>query len=167
MLYNGHVAQSFPLLAIALLSVALAACEANVEEGCITGPCGPETAPSQRGTGSAGGSDGNECSTAPDTGAFPCPVYEVLKARCNFCHTSPPVAGAPFSLLTYEDTLGNYGNVTRVASLQRSIETDYMPLGEPKLAAEQKQTLLDWLGSCALPASDGAGCECTDPAACP
>jgi hypothetical protein len=167
---RGGAAPTPLLTATVLLGIA---CDAHVDEGCVSGPCGPETAPSidpnASAAGGGGGGGAPDCSMTPDTGEFPCDVYAVLKARCHPCHTDPQQRGAPFSLLTYEDTRVPYGSGPRAARMLTMVQTNQMPPpSEPRPTAEERATLLGWLGSCAKPAPDGEqGCECTDPAACP
>ena len=43
------------------------------------------------------------CGPSPATGSIPADVASVLSDRCQPCHTDPPLNGAPFPLLTYED----------------------------------------------------------------
>lgn len=105
----------------------------------------------------------------PATGAFPCDVYQVLKGKCHKCHTDPQKFGAPFPLLTYEDTRQLYGSGTRAARMLTMVQSKIMPPpAQEQPTAEERKTLLDWLGSCATPApADQEGCECPDPASCP
>jgi uncharacterized membrane protein len=88
---------------------------------------------------------------------FPCDVEAAVKARCQICHTTPPVMSAPFPLLEYADTQKDYGGGQKVwEAMKRAIETGEMPQrGSPSgpLTPEQKATLLTWLGAGALAAS--------------
>lgn len=143
-------------------ALAVAGCEAEVDEGCFGGPCGSDTAPPMEQPTDAG-----SCERA-ETGSFPCAVYEALKAKCHTCHTNPTLNGAPFPLLTYEDTVPVYVNAPRFVKMQAAIESGFMPLGmAPDLTPEEREAVLSWLGSCAPAVPEGQGCECTDPAACP
>jgi hypothetical protein len=112
------------LVAILVLAVLGAGCDAKLAEMCVGGPCsltpGSGGAPTQTtGTSTAaststGGSDGGgaggsmpdakNCPTVPKTGDFPCDVFAVVHSVCNKCHTNPQMNGAPFQLLTYADT---------------------------------------------------------------
>lgn len=166
---------SLLLLASLAISSSLAGCEASDDENCVAGPCG-QPPPSEdggggagAGTGGAGGAGGGEvCAPTPETGDLPCAVYEALKAKCYTCHTDPTANGAPFPLLTYEDTRGVYGSKQRWERMGPAIKSGFMPLGAaPDLTEEEKQVLLDWLDACALPEAEGAGCGCDDAAACP
>jgi hypothetical protein len=38
-------------------------------------------------------------------GSLPCDVDQLLQSRCRMCHSSPPQAAAPMSLVTYADLL--------------------------------------------------------------
>ncbi|MGK4003035.1 hypothetical protein WMF31_10470 [Sorangium sp. So ce1036] len=154
-------ASLIPLLALAL---ALAACETTIEQGCLSGPCGSDTA----GQGAAGGDDAPDCSATPDAGSYPCEVYEVLKAKCHTCHKPPDQGGILFSLLTFEDTrVAADDGLLRVDEIRDAVETRRMPPVGITLTADEEQVLLDWLGGCGQPLPEGEGCECNDPAACP
>ena len=118
--------------AVILAAVAvpfLGACDANVVESCLGGPCslpgsgsvgaasssGTTTSSSSSSSGTVvdGGADGGDaappldarnCMSVPKTGDFPCDVFKVIHGVCNKCHTNPQQNGAPFQLLTYADT---------------------------------------------------------------
>src|SRR6476659_1007678 len=40
----------------------------------------------------------------PAAGSLPCAVQQIFDAKCKTCHDSPPVYGAPMSLVDYDDT---------------------------------------------------------------
>jgi uncharacterized membrane protein len=94
----------------------------------------------------------------PDTGDFPCEVHAVLVARCHECHQSPPIMGAPFPLLTYEDTRQPYGTKKRWQVMKTAIESGFMPFGKDDLAGDELKTMQDWFAACAPPA-EAMGCE--------
>ena len=185
MLYNSTVRHLVLLSLLTSLTIAtsIVGCDADVGESCVAGPCGQTPPPDGEGgagaAGAAGGAGGVgggggagggviDCSGTPATGDLPCAVYDVLKAKCQTCHTVPAQNGAPFPLLTYEDTRGDYGGKQRWERMGPAITSGFMPFGAaPDLTADEKQTLLDWLGACGAPEAEGAGCGCDDPAACP
>ena len=120
----------------------------------------------------AGPDDGDAgCSLPPpDTGGaeIPCDVQAVLEAKCQRCHQSPPLNGAPFPLLAWQNTQGNYFDKPIYVRMHDAVESDLMPYCansacasnfdppvEP-LTTDEKQTLLAWL-TCPLPAF-GATC---------
>ena len=114
----------------------------------------------------AGGAAGASC--APDPGiqdpVLPCDVDAVLEAKCRRCHTEPQANGAPFPLLTWEDTQGTYVGKPIYVRMQNAIETGFMPftaltLDPPveDLTQQEKDTLLAWLADCAKPV-DGVVC---------
>lgn len=161
----------------------LAACEADLREACLAGPCsvsvssgggassasgGPATTTSGVGgaNGGAGGTGGNEtppCVDETDVGDFPCEVFEVLNDKCHVCHQDPPDNGAPFSLLTYEDTQKPYSDRQRWERMTEVVEdgaVPSMPFGDaPDLTTTQLNVLRKWFKACAPPAPDGEGCE--------
>ncbi|MDI1478349.1 hypothetical protein [Polyangium sp. y55x31] len=156
-----------PLALLPLLAALGPACTAELEEGCLGGQCVPPGSPpipplptSGSGGGGGGGDAGPTCEDTPQTGDFPCDVFTVLQTHCHTCHQSPPLNGAPYSLLTYEDTRLPHGMTTkpRFVRMAEVVESGFMPL-MATLPAADKQILLDWLSTCGLPAPDGMGCE--------
>ncbi len=152
------------LLAFACsLIVVGTACTAELEEGCLGGECSPPGKPNipanTSSSSGGGGAGGSPCETTPATGDFPCEVFTVLQNNCHACHQSPPLSGAPYSLLTYEDTRALNGATTtpRWKRMGEVVDVNFMPLGS-SMPAPDKQILLDWVSTCALPA-DTMGCE--------
>lgn len=153
-------------LLLAAASLAAAACTANVTESCVGGPCATDEIPNDGAGGSGGGDGGAACAPNPAEGQFPCDVYAVLHAKCHTCHATDKLVstGAPFSLLTYEDTQQVFGKGPKLR-WQRMSEViepgaiPHMPFGmAPQLTAEEKSTLEAWFAECAPPAV-GMGCE--------
>jgi hypothetical protein len=104
-------------------------------------------------------SGGDSSNAAPH---FPCDVEDVIEAKCQRCHDRPPQNGAPFSLLTWQDTRAQYGLQLVYQAMLPAIETDFMPLTQLPLVPQvlplsphEKTLLLDWLGDGAPPAIDG------------
>src|SRR5688500_18363575 len=114
---------------LVVLGVATAAglfatsCEADVDDGGLTGGCLPPAQESRAtgtavsGPGGAGGGGGGvpiptcdidaDCpvtTPGPTTGCYPPEVFSVLDAKCHRCHQDPTQNGAPFSLLDYAKT---------------------------------------------------------------
>jgi hypothetical protein len=155
-----------PVLAVAILAVAsslvfLAACNADVDEGCLAGPCTGGGAAGGPGSGGAGAAA--SCAPVPKTGDFPCDVFAVIHANCNPCHQDPPLNGAPFPLLTYADTQKPYSTTNLI--FQQMYE-QIGPTGAPRmplggmLTADDYDTLRNWLAGCAIPVGAGEGCGC-------
>lgn len=69
------------------------------------------------------------------------------------------MSGAPYSLLTYEDTrqLNGLTTTVRWKRMGEVVDSSFMPLGIVMPAAD-KQILLDWVAACAPPAMS-MGCE--------
>jgi hypothetical protein len=89
-----------------------------------------------------------------------CQALSVIESKCQRCHSEPPQNGAPFPLLTYDDTQVLLGaEQTPVYSKMRvAVGLDYMPLTaiplDPPvqpLTCEEKTTLLRWLDQGAQP----------------
>ncbi len=104
-------------------------------------------------------------SSDSDSPRLPCEIAAVIEAKCQRCHDDPPKNGAPFPLLTWEDTQRPYGTKLVYEAMLPAIETGFMPLTqltldppvEPLTPAE-KTLLLDWLGESA-PAAFGPACN--------
>jgi hypothetical protein len=119
------------------------------------------------GDGDAGDGGVVLCLTpGPLTGDIPCNVFEVMHRTCHACHADPLMEGAPFPLLSYENTQAPYFMTTRV--FQRMNEV-IRPGGAPRMPPgnnlndQDLKVLGDWLNQCAPPTADGKGCECPAP----
>ena len=111
--------------------------------------------PPNCGTGGEGG--------APSVLIEFCQAEIILRTVCQKCHTDPQLNGAPFSLITYEDTQQPFGpDKLRWQRMQEVVEADIMPfiipgVNESPLTCEEKATLMGWLNQCAEPVG---GTEC-------
>jgi hypothetical protein len=95
-------------------------------------------------------------SPPPATGNIPPDVAAILTSRCQPCHQMPPVNGAPFPLLTYDDVHRLFAATIPIYQemyvLTRPDGQPHMPYGSaPQLTADQLATLGNWLLSCAPP----------------
>jgi hypothetical protein len=140
-----------PRILAALLAASLiAACDASTTETCIGGPC------------TLGGGGG--CGPGPAQGDYPCDVFAVIDAQCLPCHQSPPRLGAPFPLLTYEDTQQPFFGGPKLVYQQMHDQIQpgampRMPFGGA-LSTADFATLDGWLSQCAPPVAAGMGCGC-------
>jgi hypothetical protein len=108
------------------------------------------------------GADGGEpLDLAPDF----CAARAVLRDKCQRCHQEPTLNGAPFPLLTYDDTqVVDRKGVPRSQRMKDAIESDYMPplflelepAVEP-LQESERTALLGWLSS--DPPLDNPDCD--------
>jgi uncharacterized membrane protein len=95
-----------------------------------------------------------------------CAVRPVLEAKCQRCHAAPPVHGAPFALVTYEDTqVANRRGEARFMAIAAVVADGFMPPAfitlEPAvepLSAEEQELLLGWCRAGGLPV-DEAACQ--------
>src|SRR5580658_1518331 len=101
----------------------------------------------------------SSCAMPPATGVF-------LADKCQTCHKSPPINHAPFSLLTYADTLkpdSLCGNVPIWQAMHYVIQPNsvpHMPFGNaPQLTSSEFTTLDGWLTGCAVPSTADAGAD--------
>jgi len=100
-----------------------------------------------------------------ENSGFPVVVDTVLEIKCRRCHTDPPQNGAPFHLLTWEQSQkarqpGYNMPIWKV--LGNAVRTGFMPdrrvtLVPPvePLTEAEKKTLLDWVEAGAPHASSG------------
>ena len=169
----------------------VAACDNELEPGCLSGPCNAEAQSSASsgagasptgggndpGGGGPGGEGGGEpcVDNFPAEGDIPCDVWQVLHDRCHCCHQDPPLNFAPFPLLTYEETRAIYSMMSgklrweRMSEVVQDTGIPHMPLtGQAKdLSSSQKKVLDDWFAACAPPADQyqdgGPGCDESEP----
>jgi uncharacterized membrane protein len=81
-----------------------------------------------------------------------CEARDVLERNCQRCHGAKPSNGAPFPLVTYEDTqASNSKGKARFQTIAQVVESELMPPTylelEPPVAAldrNDRQLLLTW-----------------------
>lgn len=80
-----------------------------------------------------------------------CEVSEVLQAKCQRCHDAPPANGAPFPLVTYDDTQVEEAGITRWERMQDMVDRRLMPPPGIELdppaempTAAERELLLAW-----------------------
>ncbi len=73
--------------------------------------------PSVDGGGGGGGAGGTG-----DAAGLPCDVQKLLRARCQSCHSAPPVEGAAISLLSYADLSARSKNEPAVSVAARCLK---------------------------------------------
>jgi uncharacterized membrane protein len=96
------------------------------------------------------------CASVSGTGSIPADVEAVLQARCQTCHSDPPINNAPFPLLTYaevhQDFVTSVPKYEEMYFLMQPGADPHMPFGNaPQLSTDQFNTLAAWLKSCAPP----------------
>lgn len=83
--------------------------------------------------------------TVPATVTYTNSVKAIIDNNCISCHNSPPVAGAPMPLLTYEnvkEALLNRGLLDRITREQGA--PGMMPLGGSRLPETSINLLIEW-----------------------
>jgi hypothetical protein len=94
-----------------------------------------------------------------DNSGFPCDVDAALKAKCRRCHTTPARHGAPFALLTWEQTQEDFRGTPISGHIARAVKSGFMPyriLTNPpveSLTDAEKQAIVSWAESGAPRAS--------------
>ncbi|MDX2053706.1 MAG: hypothetical protein SFV15_14995 [Polyangiaceae bacterium] len=82
---------------------------------------------------------------------LPPDVDVVLKHKCRRCHTTPPANGAPFPLLTWEDTQKLRYQSPIWKFIGSTVKSGFMPYRIPldppveRLTENEKKILLDWV----------------------
>lgn len=72
-------------------------------------------------------------------------IQPIMENNCTFCHSSPPVNGAPNSLITYNDVVNSINNGSLIDRISReSGETGAMPLGGTKLPQNLIDLVIQW-----------------------
>lgn len=172
-----------PFVALALVvPAALADCTVTPNESCFSAPCVlPDSgfswaAASTTSSSGAGGGDAGKVCKNPATGDFPCAVYDVLQRKCHVCHATDllPTSGAPFSLLTWEDTqlpVSVANTKIRYLHMGEVIvpgSVPHMPFGCPTscppsgdLSDAERKILEDWATSCGVGVPEGTDQTCT------
>jgi hypothetical protein len=137
---------------------------------CAAPANGDDLGVSGAGSTSSGGTGGASMAGAgaggsPEPGPTWCEVFAVLEQKCQRCHHEPPANGAPFALVTYDDTqVVDRRGVPRYERMLDAVESDFMPATfielEPPvepLDASEKTLLVDWLSRGAEPVG-GTSC---------
>lgn len=145
----------------ALLLLFACAAPANGDE---LGVSGAGSTTSSGGTGGASMA-GAGAAGSPESGPTWCEAFAVLERKCQRCHHEPPANGAPFALVTYDDTqVVDRRGVPRYERMLGAVESDFMPATfielEPSvepLDATEKSLLVDWLSRGAEPVG-GTNC---------
>lgn len=98
-------------------------------------------------------------------------IQPIIHQRCGLCHTSPPMFGAPRSLMNYRDLMATnaFGQPVHELVAYRLIAGPgrMPPAGQPEATEEEIQKILDWsaLGAPmgAEPADSGVQADAAEP----
>lgn len=91
-------------------------------------------------TSCSSGSDDDIIIIPPADVTYAGTVKAIIDGACLNCHTSPPVNGAPMSLLT----LANVQEAVQNRGLVGRVESGSMPPSGADLTAAQVQAIKDW-----------------------
>jgi hypothetical protein len=113
------------------------------------------------------GCGSEEASADEPTGSVSwCQVSAVLQAKCQRCHVGAGLNGAPFPLVSYDDTqvVEKSGDTRRWQIMQIMVEQGFMPPNDPrldpppaKLTSDEMVVLTTWFGEGAKPVG-GTAC---------
>jgi hypothetical protein len=96
-----------------------------------------------------------------------CQASEVLAAKCQRCHVGEGLHGAPFPLVTFEDTQvqSETTGTKRWQQMAAMVSADFMPPEDPrldpppaKLTSAEKELLMTWFDEGAQ-AVGGTSCD--------
>ena len=141
------------MLVLAAVLVLAGACVSELDTESLPWPAVGATEPP--GAGSQG------------DGELPCDVQDLLAAACQQCHGTTPAAGAPISLVSYDDLMAPSHVDSSVSNLERAVlrmkdETAPMP-PSGLLESGDVAVLEAWLadgapyGDCVPPDGNGGG----------
>lgn len=72
-------------------------------------------------------------------------IQPIMQNNCTFCHSNPPVNGAPISLVTYDNVVNAVNNGDLIDRISReSGEAGAMPFGGPKLPQNLIDLVIQW-----------------------
>lgn len=127
-------------------TILASSCTADLDESCEDGTC--TTAASS----GAGGAAPFVCKYPDASAGLPCDVFTILVDNCQSCHNAPPANGAPFPLLTYDDTQAIYSKEIkrweRMALVVEPNGSPRMPFNLPPLLPNELNALRDWFATC-------------------
>jgi hypothetical protein len=139
------------------LTAALGACGSNTVAENTQGSGGAGSASGSGGMGGSGtismGTGGS--GPAGASGALPCDVASVVTTKCQTCHGTNPLFGAPMSLVTLADfqaapKSGAAAHVYQVAATRIHNAANPMPpKGQPTLTSAELATMDSWLAAAA------------------
>ena len=73
-------------------------------------------------------------------------VKTIIDNNCIFCHSNPPVNGAPISLTTYNEVKNAIQNNSLLDRISKQTgEAGAMPLGGSRLPKNQIDLMIQWL----------------------
>lgn len=73
-------------------------------------------------------------------------VKTIIDNNCIFCHSNPPVNGAPISLTTYNEVKNAIQNNSLLDRISKQTgEAGAMPLGGSRLPQNQIDLMIQWL----------------------
>ncbi|HUH02410.1 MAG TPA: hypothetical protein VML75_10460 [Kofleriaceae bacterium] len=92
---------------------------------------------------------------------LPCDVDRVLEDKCRLCHGEPTAFGAPFELMSWEDTQATVKSQPVWELMQDRVHDPAMPMpprGLAQLTADELAVLDAWFSAGAPPRADDASC---------
>jgi hypothetical protein len=82
---------------------------------------------------------------------LPCDPQRILAAVCQKCHTNPQRNGAPFPLVTYDDTQAIWKGARITSYMLPALQKGIMPLPPVTIAPADRAMLIAWLTAGAPP----------------
>jgi hypothetical protein len=88
---------------------------------------------------------GSQRTGSQGTRAVPCAADAVLRNVCQTCHTDPMKNGAPFPLITWEDTQVVIDDRPLHEWMRDAVDSEKMPLPPVTISERDRETLLAWV----------------------
>ena len=72
-------------------------------------------------------------------------IQSIMVDNCTFCHSNPPVNGAPIALVTYEDVKSAVENSNLIGRISSQAgDAGAMPFGGPRLPQNLIDLVIQW-----------------------
>jgi hypothetical protein len=97
--------------------------------------------------GSHEGPDGGAVASMCGAVSWTNDIQPIVQSRCQTCHVSPPLYGAPVPLLTYADTQGSAVEdplIPEYQMMSQKVTAGLMPSGGPPLTADEVAMFQSW-----------------------
>jgi len=80
-----------------------------------------------------------------DTVNYTDDIQSIMANNCTFCHSEPPVNGAPMPLITYSQVIEAVNNRDLINRISKQAgEAGAMPLGGPRLPQNLIDLVVQW-----------------------
>lgn len=71
-------------------------------------------------------------------------IKPIIDNNCTFCHSNPPINGAPMALTTYNDVKEAVENRNLIGRISTNDLSSVMPFGGPRLPQNLIDLVIQW-----------------------